>query len=164
MILHLSRKLADRLHCKLTLQDKKIVQSGRMDSWSADLLSLPRIGSFALVMHDASLWPILVPLQPRMSYETFLSALLFHIAASYAAFGASFDYANQTVLVTKRSNRRIIGSMNDAMFFMKNEAQSMQREQGSVDWPSIVARVACTPFSSVEGHFPDKRFAELLGG
>ena len=115
-------------------------------------------------MHDASLWPILVPLQPRLSYETFLSALLLHIAASYAAFGASFDYSNQTVLVTKRSNRRIIGSMNDAMFFMKNEAQSMQREQGSVDWPSIVARVARTPFSSVEGHFPDRRFAELLGG
>ena len=164
MILHLSRKLADRLHCKLTFEREKVAQSGRMDSWSADLLSLPRIGSFALVMHDASLWPILVPLQPRLSYEPFLSALLLHIAASYAAFGASFDYSNQTVLVTKRSNRRLIGSMNDAMFFVKNQAESMQREQGAVDWPAIVAHVARTPFSSVEGHFPDRRFAELLGG
>lgn len=164
MILHLSRKLADRLRCKLTLNDEKIVQSGRMDSWSADLLSLPRIGSFALVMHDASLWPILVPMQPRMSYETFLSALLLHIAASYAAFGARFDYGNQTILVTKRSNRRLIGSMNDAMFFMKHEAASMQREHGAVDWPAIVARVARTPFSSVEGSFPDMRFEDLLGG
>jgi len=164
MILHLSRKLADRLHCKLTLQDKKIVQSGRMDSWSADLLSLPRIGSFALVMHDASLWPILVPMQPRMSYETFLSALLFHIAASYAAFGASFDYANQTVLVTKRSNRRVIGSMNEALLMIKYEAEAMHREQGAVDWPALVANIAHTPFSAVEGHFPDRQFAKLLGG
>jgi len=164
MILHLSLKLANRLDCKLTLKDAKIVQSGRMDSWSADLLSLSRAGSFALVMHDASLWPILVPMQPRMSYDTFLSALLLHIAASYAAFGASFDYSNQTVLVTKRSNRRIIGSMNEAMFLMKHQAQSMQMEDGLVDWPAIVASVSRTPFSSVEGHFPDKRFAELVGG
>ena len=164
MILHLSRKLADRLKCKLTLKDEKIVQSRRMDSWSADLLALPRIGSFALVMHDASLWPILVPMQPRMSYETFLSALLLHIAASYAAFGASFDYSNQTVLVTKRSNRGIIGSMNEALLMIKYEAESMQREQCAVDWPAIVAHVAHTPFSAVEGRFPDRRFAKLLGG
>ena len=164
MILHLSRKLADRLKCKLTLKDEKIVQSRRMDSWSADFLSLPNIGKVALVMHDASLWPIIVPMQPRMSYEAFLSVLLLHISASYAAFDAHFDFSNQTVLVTKRSNRRVIGSMNEALLMIRFEAEAMHRDQGAVDWPALVANIAHTPFSAVEGHFPDRQFAKLLGG
>lgn len=164
MILHLSRKLARRLRCELSFEGEKVAQTGRLDSWSADLLTIPKSGSFALVMHDASLWPILVPVWTRMSYEVFLEALLLHIAASYATFGASFDCANQTVIATKRSNRGIIGSMNEAIFLMKYQAESMQREQGAVDWATIRADIARTPFSSVKGHFPDRRFAELLAG
>jgi len=149
MILHLSRKLARKLRCELSFEGDKVAQTGRMDSWSADLLTLPKAGSFALVMHDASLWPIVVPLLPRMSYEVFLGALLLHIAASYAAFGANFDYANQTVVVTKRTNRRIIGSMNEAMLMVRYHAQRMFLEQGAVDWATIRADLSKTPFSSV---------------
>jgi hypothetical protein len=82
MILHLSRSLAERLRCPLSFPETKVTQSGRMDSWSADLLRLRGFGSQTLVMHDASLWPIIVPLDGCKSYETFLPTLLFHVEAS----------------------------------------------------------------------------------
>ena len=91
MILHLSHALAKRLRCDLSLKDQKVAQPGRMDSWSAGLFQARSAGSHALVMHDSSLWPILLPLQSTKRYEDFLHDLLLHIEASYLAVGGHFD-------------------------------------------------------------------------
>lgn len=52
MILHLSKALAKRLKCDLSFKDSKVAQTGREDSWSADIFRIPRAGAHALIMHD----------------------------------------------------------------------------------------------------------------
>jgi hypothetical protein len=162
MILHLSQALAKRLKCRLSLTDAKINQTGRVDSWSADIFRIPRLGTHALIMHDASLWPIILPLPGSKSYEDFLQALLFHIEASYFSVGGYFDRSNLTVIATKRSNRSIIGSMNEARFLLGHYVGARMNDSGEVDWAAARDQLAQTPFTAVEGHFPDKRFAQLV--
>ena len=164
MILHLSRKLADRLQCKLSFERENVTQAGRIDSWSADLFSPPGHGCFGFIMHDASLFPILVPLRAKTNYEAFLGDLLQHIECAYGNVGAEFDTANQTVLLTKRSNRSIIGSMNEAIWRLGFEATMAADMKRRIDWSKTVEYIGTMPFSAVKGHFPDKRFAELVGG
>ena len=163
MILHLSHALAKRLKCKLSFPGDKISQTRRMDSWSADIFSIPRIGSGILAMHDASLWPIVLPLAGCKRYENFLQALLFHIEASYLSVGGRFDRTNLIVITAKRSNRSIIGSMNEAKFLLGHLVGGMMEASGAVDWAAARDQLAQTPFTAVEGHFPDKRFARLAG-
>jgi hypothetical protein len=162
MILHLSQALAKRLKCRLSLADSKVNQPGRVDSWSADIFRFPRLGTHALVMHDASLWPIILPLAGCKRYADFLQTLLFHIEASYLSVGGRFDRSNLTVIATKRSNRSIIGSMNEARFLLGHYVGGSMDGFGEVDWPAARDQLAQTPFTAVEGHFPDKRFAQLV--
>jgi len=162
IILHLSKKLAEQLRCDLSFENFHVAQPGRMDSWSADLFQLQGLGSLALVMHDASLWPILITLAGRKSYADFLQELLLHIEASYLSIGGNFDRSNLTVVATRRSNRRIIGSMNEAKYLLEHRAASMVENFGVVDWVAARQELSQTPFGAVEGHFPDKRFAQLV--
>ncbi len=162
MILHLSRSLAERLRCELSFRDAEVVQTGRMDSWSADLFRLRGFGSQALVMHDASLWPIVIPLGGCKGYEDFLQTLLFHVQASYLAVGGHFDRTNLTIVATKRSNRSIIGSMNEAKRLLAHDVVAMKNNFGEVDWIAVSRQLAETPFFAVKGHLPAKRFAELV--
>lgn len=161
MILHFSRSLAKRLHCELSFRDSKVLQPGRMDSWSADLFRLRCCGSHALVMHDASLWPIILPLKGCRRYEDFLPRLLVHVEASYLAVGGYFDRTNLNVVATRRSNRTIIGSMNEAKFLLAHCVAAMVQRSGEVDWKAAGRELAQTPFFAVKGHLPAKRFAEL---
>ena len=162
MILHLSHALAKVLKCKLSFPGDKISQTRRVDSWSADIFRIPRMGSHILVMHDASLWPIILPLAGCKRYEDFLQALLFHIEASYLSAGGHFDRSNLTVIATKRSNRSIIGSMNEAKCLLGHHVGGMIESSGEVDWAAARDQLAETPSTAVEGHFPDKRFAQLV--
>jgi hypothetical protein len=161
MILHLSQALAKRLKCSLSYQDNKIAQPGRPDAWSADLFRVPRAGTHALVMHDASLWPIIIPLQECRTYHTFLQALLIHIEMSYAAVGREFDGANVTVVATKRSNRSIIGSMNNAIYLVTSRVEYVMASGEAINWADIQANLSQTPFMSLEGFFPYKAWARV---
>jgi hypothetical protein len=162
MILHFSRSLAKRLRCQLSFAGTAVEQPGCMDSWSADLFRLRGIGSHALVMHDASLWPIILPLEGCKRYEDFLALLLYHVEASYLATGGQFDRGNLTVVTTRRSNRRIIGSMNEAKRLLAHLVSAMFERSGDVDWSAARHQLAQTPFFAVEGLFPAKRFAQLV--
>jgi hypothetical protein len=162
MILHLSQALAKRLKCRLSLADAKVNQLGRVDSWSADIFRITRLGTHALIMHDASLWPIILPLAGCTRYEDFLQSLLLHIEASCLSVGGHFDRSNLSVIATKRSNRSIIGSMNEAKFLLGHYVGARTDDSGEVDWAAARDELAQTPFTVVEGHFPDKRFAQLV--
>lgn len=163
MILHLSHALAKRLRCDLSFKRAKIAQSGRMDSWSADLFSIRGFGSHALVMHDASLWPIVIPLKDCRTYDIFLKTLLVHIDLSYAMVGGKFDSANVSVVATKRSNRSIIGSMNNAICLIQGHVEHSRENGLSVDWADVQNSIAHTPFMSLECLFPHEAFARIAG-
>ena len=161
MILHLSQSLAKRLKCSLSYQESKIAQPGNPDAWSADLFRVPRAGTHALVMHDASLWPIIIPLHECRTYHAFLKALLIHIELSYALAGREFDGANVTVMATKRSNRSIIGSMNSAIYLVTSRVEGALAAGEEINWSEIQADLSQTPFMSLEGLFPYKAWVRV---
>ncbi len=163
MILHLSHALAKRLRCDLSLKNGKVAQPGHKDSWSADIFRIRGLGSHALIMHDASLWPIILDLKECTTYEIFLKALLVNIEMSYVLVGGDFDSANISVVATKRSNRSIIGSMNNAIYLIESHVHH-SREQGiPVDWADVQNNIARTPFMSLQGHFPYQAFQRIAG-
>jgi hypothetical protein len=163
MILHLSQGLAKRLKCTLSFKDSKVAQTGREDSWSADLFRIPRLGTHALVMHDASLWPLIIDLHSHTTYESFLQRLLLHIEASYMMVNGDFDGANISVVATKRSNRSIIGSMNNAIYLIESYVEQAMAEDGEIDWLAVQSHLANTPFMSLPDHFPAKAFINTVG-
>ncbi|MEX1111642.1 MAG: hypothetical protein WEB31_07560 [Chthoniobacterales bacterium] len=163
MILHLSQAVAKRLKCNLSFNKDRVAQTGREDSWSADIFRIKRGGTHALVMHDASLWPFVIDLSDCRTYETFLKALLINIEMSYALIGRDFDGANVTVIATKRSNRSIIGSMNNAIFLLTARIGNSLAAGGRIDWAEIQADLSRTPFMSLDGIFPYKAWARLAG-
>jgi hypothetical protein len=146
--------LAKRLHCELSFRDSKVLQPWRTDSWSADLFRLRGCGSHALVMHDASLWPIILPLEGCRCYEDFLPLLLVHVEASYLAVGGYFDRTNLAVVATRRSNRSIIGSMNEARSLLAHYVAAMMQRSVEVDWNAASCELAQTPFFAVKGYLP----------
>jgi hypothetical protein len=160
MILHLSAALAKRLKIQLTFAKEKILQTGRADSWSADLFISRKHGKFIFVMHDASMWPILMPLKACPTYEAFLASLLRIIQQAYLSHGVSFDVANQNIIVTKRSNRSFIGYMNDAKFHL--DVMACQNRDAPPDWPSILCDIARLPFNAKGVYFtPARKFSEM---
>ncbi|MBE2180201.1 MAG: hypothetical protein IAE97_06990 [Chthoniobacterales bacterium] len=112
-------------------------------------------------MHDASLWPLIFEAQRFKTYEQFLETLLLHIESSYFRFGASFDGSNITVVATKRSNRSIIGSMNNAIMLIVSYVEQSIEEGEPMDGIELQERIARTPFMALEDIFPDKAFARI---
>jgi hypothetical protein len=163
MILHLSRALAKRLKCDLSFKESKVAQTGREDSWSADIFRIPRAGTHALIMHDASLWPLIMDLRVYKTYESFLQHLLLHIEASYMMANGDFDGANITVVATKRSNRSIIGSMNNAIYLIESYVEQAMTVDNEIDWLDVQSHLANTPFMSLPDHFPAKAFINTVG-
>jgi hypothetical protein len=114
MILHLSAKLAKRLKCEISWQGAAVLQSGRIDSWSGDCLRIGRV-QHLLMMNDHCLYSILLRAKGMNSLAAFLTAFLPRVAEVWQNHGAEFDPSNQEILVLKRANRSLIGSMNDAV-------------------------------------------------
>jgi len=161
MIFHLSAALAKHLKVELTFAKDKIAQPGRVDSWSADLFTSRRHGKFIFVMHDASMWPILMPLKACRTYEEFLASLLRIIQQAYLSHGVSFDVANQNIIVTKRSNRSFIGYMNDAKFHL--EVMAGENRNAPPDWPLILSDIARLPFNAKGVYFtPATKFSDIV--
>jgi len=66
------------------------------------------------------------------------------------------------VIATNRSSRSIIGSMNEAKFLLGHYVGARTDDSGEVDWAAARDELAQMPFTAVDGHFPDRRFAQLV--
>ena len=69
MIIFGSRAFIERFDCTVSWPDQKPVQGRAMDAWSGELLKVYRAGQAAVMMHDASLAAIIVPLKGVRSFE-----------------------------------------------------------------------------------------------
>jgi hypothetical protein len=165
MILHLSAALAKKLRAPLSFSNMPVLQTGRADSWSADILKVQGRARMVLVMHDASQWPLLIPIEGCGTYEEFLQLLIIFMAGSYLAFDKPFDHENQEIIVTRRTNRTLIGYMNDAKRCSGLTAIMHLESRGSINWSEITDSLMNTPYSSKNGFFmprdkfPDPRTA-----
>ena len=113
MILYGSAIFVQRLKCQVSLREERPTQPQTEDGWSGDILKLPRVEPVAVMMHDVSLATIIVPLRAVCRFDEFLPRFLDRIGPLYQSVDGSINPANQSILVLRRTNRRLIGSMNN---------------------------------------------------
>lgn len=161
MIIHASKDFTKRYKCRLSTVGSDKPQPGKMNSWSAHFF---RVGPTPLVlfMHDASLWPILIEAKGITKLEDLLPLFLERVMELFRAHGHAFDNQNQSVVFLGRSNRSLIGSMNDVIQLMKLRAEEIRSDGGKVDWLGFEAWIADTPFSAIGYQSPLGRLREIL--
>jgi hypothetical protein len=161
MILHLSKQLADRLKCSVNLQGMPVVQAGRLDAWSGHCFRIGRV-EHVMMMNDASLYTILMPARGLTSIDSFLKVFIPRVAQVWHRFDAEFDAENQEVIVLKRTNRSLIGSMNDAIQSTKFHFEyfhEVPHDFGPID---IEKRLNMVPYKAREYAAPFKLLPKLL--
>lgn len=159
MVLHFSSALAKKLRVHLSFKNRPISQMGREDSWSADIIKVNGKESMVLVMHDASQWPILIPIEGCRTYEKFITLLMIMLGGNCRACNKPFDHENQQILLTRRTNRTLIGYMNDAKRCASFTAEAQLEANGTINWSQIIHSLANTPYRSKDGFFtPHDKF------
>lgn len=161
MILHLSKELANRLKCPVSLQGMPVLQTGRLDAWSGHCFRIGRI-EHIMMMNDACLYTVLMPARGLTSIDSFLKAFLPRVAEVWHRFDGEFDANNQEVIVLKRTNRSLIGSMNDAIQATKFHFEYIHEEPHDFEPIDIEERLNMVPYKALEYTAPCKLLARLL--
>jgi hypothetical protein len=161
MILHLSKKLADRLKCQFSMEGMSVVQAGRLDAWSGHCFRVDRI-EYVIMMNDACLFSILMPAKGLTSVESFLDAFLPRVAKAWQEHGGNFDCLNQEVIILKRSNKSLIGSMTEAVKMIKFYAEFDRLENPHKTPMDLEKRLNMTPYSAIGYEVTHRRLARLL--
>jgi len=162
MILHVSKAFAERLKCAVSLSDQRPAQKAVLDSWSADILKLRRGGSLAVIMNDASLTTLIFPLKGIRKFEGFIASFLKRAAVRFADQGGQLDSENQTVIVLSRSDRSLIGTMNEAKFMIDNCVSDAPENGSDVDWDRIEQYMNEVIYSRIDYDQPQERLRKLL--
>lgn len=100
MVIHSSQKFAKRLKCSLSLSEKFPLQQAKLDSWSGDILKIPKVGEFAILINDASLSALIIPLAGIKIFDQFAPVALEKIAALFAPHGKSFGVETSSIMPT----------------------------------------------------------------
>jgi hypothetical protein len=159
--IHASREFAKRYRCQLSLAGEKVEQPGRLDAWSAHFVRIGRI-PMVVMMNDASLWAILIPATGLTTLEKLLPVFLERVAGVWGAHGVAFDSMNQSLAFFPRSNRSLIGSMNEAIFSIRCE-EEMARDGGRpMDWTQMEARLNRMPYGAMKYAYPREMLAAAL--
>ena len=161
MIIHSSKDFVKRYKCRLSTLAGNTPQPGKMTSWSAHFF---RVGPTPLVlfMHDASLWPILIEVKGVTKLEVLLPLFLERVMDLFRAHEHVFDNQNQSVIFMSRSNRSLIGSMNDAIQLIRIHVEEIRGEGGEVSWLGLDSCIMDTPFSAIGYQSPLDRLRDLL--
>jgi len=163
MILHASKSFTEHLKCEVSGPNRKLPHHSSLDSWSIDLFKLTKVGAYALVMNDTSLSSIIIPLKGVRDFEVFLPLMLARVAELFVQHGKGIDPKNQSVIILPRSNRSIIGTMNEAKYLVQDGISCDLEHVGEVDWESLENELNETPYSRIDYDTPDKRLRKLIG-
>lgn len=160
MILHASKSIMERLKCRVSTLGA--FQASVLDSWSVDLFKMAKVGNFVVVMHDASLSTFIVPLKGVRTFDAFLQLMLVRITDLFSRYCIPFDPHNQSVMILPRSDRSLIGTMNEAKAIIKDSISYDLMHVGEIDWESLEQELNETPYSRFGYKTPNKRLRELL--
>jgi hypothetical protein len=114
-------------------------------------------------MNDASLSMVVVPLKGLKTFEAFLEVFLHRAERLFIEAGGSLEVRNQTVIVLRRSDRQLIGTMNDARLNACAEIEGQSLEREAIDWNQVEDRLNETPFSMTGYVLPSIELARVLG-
>jgi hypothetical protein len=139
-----------------------VIQAGRLDAWSGHCFRIGRI-EHVIMMNDASLYTILMPARGLTSIDSFLEAFLPRVAEVWHRFDTEFDTQNQQVIVLKRTNRSLIGSMNDAIQSAKFHFEYASEEGHSFGPTDVEQRLNMIPYKALQYTAPFRLLPKLLG-
>lgn len=162
MILHVSKAFAERLKCAVSLPNQRPLQKAVLDSWSVDILKFRKGGAVAVVMNDASLTTVTVPLKGIRTFGEFVATFLKRAAARFADQGGQLDSENQTVIVLSRSDRRLIGTMNEAKFIIGRSISDDLENGDDIDWDRTERYMNEVIYSRIDYDQPQERLRKLL--
>jgi len=159
MVLRVSADFTKRFKCELSFAGEKVPQERRLDSWSCHFIKLGR-KPLVVAMNDATLYMIILPATGLKGFPALWVVLLERIYELWRRHGAELDPANHTVVALNRTNRSLIGSMNDAinlMRFRKGDAEEL-------DLPELERLSNTTPYKANGYEHPERLLAVALGG
>jgi len=162
MVIHASKKFTTRLRCQVSAPTRRHIQRGKIDCWSADILRAYGVGDCALMMNYASLSMVVVPLKGVKTFEAFLELFLHRAARLFSEAGGTLEIRNQTVVVLRRTDRQLIGTMNDARLHACAEIEGQWSETGSIGLDQVEERLNEIPFSATDYVPPKIELARVL--
>jgi len=163
MIIHASKAFSTHLKCQVSGPKRQVPHHSSLDSWSVDLFKLTKVGTYALVMNDASLSTIIIPLKGVRKFEDFFLSFIGHVTGFFDLHGVSFDPFNQSAIILPRSNRSLIGTMNDAKWLMQSRIERHADGGLEIDWDDIENYLNHVPYSRIDYDSPDKRLKKMIG-
>ncbi len=110
----------------------------------------------------ASLYTLLIPRPGSTTYPNYVPRLLQAIAGTWEQYGVRFEPAEHAVMVLWRTDRSLIGSMNDAVRLIRWH-DDLSEENGRVlDLAYVQGMLNKTPFKAIDQERPADRLARLL--
>jgi hypothetical protein len=163
MILRASAAFTERFKCQLSHEGERLPQERRLDAWSCHFV---RIGRKPLVvaMNDATLYTLIFPVTGVKGFPELWLRMLGRIAEVWMKHGAEFDPHNQSVIVLPRTNRSLIGSMNDAVAMIRFYDDLAKVECVELDLADMESRSNMAPYKALGYEHPDRLLARMLGG
>jgi hypothetical protein len=162
MILRVSAAFAERFKCDLSHEGVKVPQERRLDAWSYHYVRIGR-KPLVVVMNDASLYTFVIPATGVKGFTDFWRRLLGQITELWWRHGAEFDADNQTVILLRRTDRSLIGSMNDAVKLIRFHDELARKSGEELDLMEMERRSNATPYSSLGFNNPGRLMKQMLG-
>lgn len=161
MILRVSVAFAKRFKCDLSHVGAKVPQERRLDAWSCHYVRIGR-KLLVVVMNDASLYTFIFPATGVKGFADFWRRLLGRITELWWSHGAEFDPNNQMVILLRRTDRSLIGSMNDAVKLIRFYDELAKLDGKELDLMEMEKRSNDTPYSSLGFNNPEKLMKTML--
>jgi hypothetical protein len=76
--------------------------------------------------------------------------------------GGSLETRNQTVIVLRRSDRKLIGSMNDARLHARDAIEGQWLEKEAIAWDEVEDYLNEIPFSANDYILPKDELVRVL--
>jgi hypothetical protein len=161
MILRVSAAFTKRFKCQLSHEGARVPQEKRLDSWSCHFIRVRR-KPLVVVMNDATLYTLILPVTGVKGFPELWLKLLGRIGEVWTRHGVDFDSDNQEVILLSRTNRSLIGSMNDAALLIRIYDENAKDEQKELDLIEMETRSNQTPYKALKYEWPERLMAQAL--
>jgi hypothetical protein len=140
-----------------------VPQERRLDAWSCHFIRVRR-KPLVVVMNDATLYTLILPVSGVKGFPELWLKLLGRIGEIWTGYGADFDSDNQAVVLLSRTNRSLIGSMNDATMLIRIYDGDAKAEQMELDLAAMETRSNQTPYKVLDYEWPERLMALAVRG
>jgi hypothetical protein len=161
MILRVSAAFSKQFKFVLSHPGESVPQERRLDAWSCHFIRVRR-KPLVVVMNDATLYTLILPVTGVKGFPELWLKLLGRIGEVWTRHGVHFDPDNQAVVLFSRTNRSLIGSMNDAIVLIRIYDEDARTEQVELDLAAMETRSNQTPYKALNYEWPERLMALAL--